>query len=521
MFEHFFGLTENPFNLTPDPRFIFLSEVHQEALSHLRYGIEKRKGFVLITGEVGAGKTTVCRTLLAELQGNIRTAMILNPSLSDIELLQTICQEFGLDASQDSKKALLDSLYNFLIEGFEKGENAVLIIDECQNLSPGVLEQIRMLSNLETEKEKLLQIILIGQPELVNILSAQSLRQINDRIVLRYHMWPLDYDDTRDYIYHRLVMSGSHGRINFSTKAIRDIYSYSQGVPRKINAVAERSLLIAYLRSKTRITGPIVHAAIKELQGNYDRPRNISRVYLPAAAIICFVMFLAAFLLPAISDISASLRSGNRGAVQKQDIKPRMVDAIIADEKEDLIQAIIPSPEPPIDYQDEWVIGDYQEALDVLAQVPDGLNGPDMLNLHPDPRLLDEIRIPAVVSIEDGYAVLINAGEGYVRLVGKDNAFVEMTGEDFRQIYRWNMMITYVKTSEDEVYSMHDTGSEIEMIQSVLKRFRYIPIQPDGEYGIDTVKGVERLQEAFGLRIDGIVGPETLTLIRLLDRGKG
>lgn len=167
MFEQFFGLSENPFNVTPDPKFLFLSKAHDEALSYLRYGIEQRKGFIMITGEVGAGKTTICRALLATLPKTVRTALILNPALSDIELLQAINQDFGINASTASKKALLDELYEFLIRAFVNGENAVLIIDECQNLSPDVLEQIRMLSNLETEKEKLLQIVLVGQPELV------------------------------------------------------------------------------------------------------------------------------------------------------------------------------------------------------------------------------------------------------------------------------------------------------------------------------------------------------------------
>jgi general secretion pathway protein A len=170
MFESFFGLSENPFNLTPDPKSLGLSQVQQEAGYHLQYGIEQRKGFVLITGEIGAGKTTICRSLLAMLPRKTRTALVLNPSLSAVELLQTINQDFGIDAGSTSKKELLDKLYEFLIKVFVDGENAVLIIDECQNLSPEVLEQIRMLSNLETEKEKLLQILLIGQPQLAKML---------------------------------------------------------------------------------------------------------------------------------------------------------------------------------------------------------------------------------------------------------------------------------------------------------------------------------------------------------------
>src|SRR5208337_4388625 len=209
MFEKFFGLSENPFNVTPDPKFLFLSKAHEESLSYLRYGIDQRKGFIMITGEVGAGKTTICRALLGNLPKTVRTALILNPALSDIELLQTINQDFGINASHTSKKALLDELYEFLINVFIAGENAVLIIDECQNLSPDVLEQIRMLSNLETEKEKLLQIVLVGQPELGETLKKPALRQLTQRVSVHYHMLPLQKEEIERYINHRLKIAGA------------------------------------------------------------------------------------------------------------------------------------------------------------------------------------------------------------------------------------------------------------------------------------------------------------------------
>ncbi|HOX00506.1 MAG TPA: AAA family ATPase, partial [Deltaproteobacteria bacterium] len=253
MFEAFFGFAENPFNLTPDPKFLYLSEVHREALSHLQYGIDQRKGFILISGEVGTGKTTICRSLLAMLPKKIRTALVLNPSLSDLELLQAINQDFGIDPSPGSKKELLDRLYNFLIEVFVSGENAVLIIDEGQNLTPEVLEQIRLLSNLETEKEKLLQIVLIGQPELLRMLEAPGLRQINDRIVLRYHIHPLTLKDTGSYLKHRLAVAGSLENGIFTGSAVRGIYRYSGGLPRRMNALAERTLLMAYLKGRRRV----------------------------------------------------------------------------------------------------------------------------------------------------------------------------------------------------------------------------------------------------------------------------
>ena len=199
MYKKFFGLREKPFNLTPDPEYFYMSTVHREALSHLLFGIEQRKGFIMITGEVGAGKTTLCRALLSSVPKSTQTALILNPSVSAIELLRAINQEFGLSSTPDkSKKELLDDLNYFLLDVLSRGGNAVIIIDECQNLSPEVLEQVRMLSNLETEKEKLLQIVLIGQPELARTLSMPSLKQINDRITLRYYIGPLSLSETGD-----------------------------------------------------------------------------------------------------------------------------------------------------------------------------------------------------------------------------------------------------------------------------------------------------------------------------------
>ena len=268
MFEPFFGLSENPFNLTPDPKFLFLSKAHEEALSHLKYGIERRKGFVMISGEVGAGKTTICRALLSSLPSTVRTALILNPALSDIELLQTINQDFGINATHTSKKALLDELYEFLINVFIRGENAVLIIDECQNLSPDVLEQIRMLSNLETETEKLLQIVLVGQPELRDLLAQPSLRQLDERISVRYHLDALSRDDLRDYVAHRLAVAGGSRHLSFAEDAFGKIFDFSRGNPRRINILCDRALLVAYAANQRVIDRKIVKLAIQDLKSS-------------------------------------------------------------------------------------------------------------------------------------------------------------------------------------------------------------------------------------------------------------
>ncbi|MBN2298780.1 MAG: AAA family ATPase [Deltaproteobacteria bacterium] len=513
MFERYFGLSENPFNLTPDPKFLYLSKVHQEALSHLQYGIEQRKGFVLITGEVGAGKTTICRSLLAMLPTGTRTALVLNPSLSDVELLQTINQDFGIDASSSSKKALLDELYEFLIDVFINNENAVLIIDECQNLSPNVLEQVRMLSNLETEKEKLLQILMIGQPQLAKMLASPDLKQIDDRIVLRYHLWPLGLNDTRKYINHRLIVSGSPGDIRFTARSMKKIHNYSNGIPRRINAVAERCLLIAYLRAKRKITARIVDSAIDELQGNYLERRPPGRLLVPAF-ITAFAIIASGIFWPSIfSELSEYMNSSVTAT--EQEIAPN--SSVTAVEQE-IIPAVNEKEELPAISQD-WVIPDYSSALETLALLPDGLTGPDMLNLHPRPDCLQFITKPSVASVAGGYMVLVHATPDFVRIIGKDRAILEIPMEEFNTIYKWNIMINYAKNVKEEIFTLDDTGDEVKRIQSLLFEYGYISVELGGVFDTVTADGVAQLQEDFGLRRDGVVGPETITLISLLEKG--
>jgi general secretion pathway protein A len=267
MYCPFFGLQEKPFSITPDPRFLFLSPSHQEALGHLFYGIEERKGFITVTGEVGTGKTLLCRALLDRLGGHVRTALIFNSFLSEIELLRSINEDFGIPQGGATRKELIDLLNQYLIGEFIAGRNAVLIIDEAQNLAPPVLEQIRMLSNLETERGKLLQIVLIGQPELRQQLGRPALRQLNQRIALRYHIQPFTRQETEDYINHRLVVAGSHGGVKFSRRALSTIYRLSEGIPRKINLICDRAMLSAYVHETNLIDHTHVRQAAVELEG--------------------------------------------------------------------------------------------------------------------------------------------------------------------------------------------------------------------------------------------------------------
>ncbi|NIO08570.1 MAG: AAA family ATPase [Deltaproteobacteria bacterium] len=298
MYEEFYGLKEKPFNLTPDPRYFFLSENHREAYEHLLYGIREREGFIVITGEVGTGKTTLCRTLLNQIDPNATdTALIFNPLLSEQELLQCILSDFGVKTRARAKKGYLDELNQFLLRQQSLNRHSILIIDEAQALSLPVLEEIRILSNLETEKEKLLQIILIGQNELNDKLTLPRLKQLNQRISIRYALRALKKDEVPRYIQHRLMVAGSSGDIQFTSGAFREVIRFSQGIPRLVNLACDRALLAGFAAQSREIQRSTVAKGLKSLQGQDAVPLArplMSRLALTFAAIMIFCLGLAA-----------------------------------------------------------------------------------------------------------------------------------------------------------------------------------------------------------------------------------
>ena len=251
MYQHYFGLAEAPFSIAPDPRYLYLSQRHQEALAHLLYGVGGDGGFVLLTGEVGAGKTTVCRCLLQQIPESCDVAYIFNPKLTVEELLSTICVEFGIacPSGNASVKVFVDCINAYLLDAHARGRHTVLIIDEAQNLSAEVLEQMRLLTNLETNERKLLQIILLGQPELALMLDRPELRQLSQRIVARYHLGPLTKPEVAAYVRHRLEISGARRQL-FPAALMGRLYRLSGGVPRVINVLCDRALLGTYVQCK-------------------------------------------------------------------------------------------------------------------------------------------------------------------------------------------------------------------------------------------------------------------------------
>ncbi|MGB9627883.1 MAG: ExeA family protein, partial [Thermodesulfobacteriota bacterium] len=279
MYLEFYGLKEKPFLLTPDPQFLYLSESHRVAIDSLLYGIEQREGFLVITGDIGTGKTTICRAILNKMGPHVKTAVIFNSFLSEDELLESILLDFGFPSRGRTKKERIDALNKLLIHLLSQGKNAVLIIDEAQNLSTPVLEQIRMLSNLETEKEKLLQIILFGQLELEQKLRSPELRQLNQRISIRHHLLPLTRKETEAYIYQRLMVAGAQGNITFSKSALDEIFKFSKGIPRLINLLCERTLLAGYVEETFHMDKEIVKKAKACLIGEEKGEEAVS--YFP------------------------------------------------------------------------------------------------------------------------------------------------------------------------------------------------------------------------------------------------
>jgi len=288
MYNFHFGFSDAPFSIAPDPRYLYLSEQHREALAHLLYGIGDHGGFVVLTGEVGTGKTTVCRCLLQQLPQHIDVAFIVNPKLNSLELLQTVCDELAVAVPESpSSKQLIDALNAFLLATHARGRNTILIIDEAQNLDPEVLEQLRLLTNLETNDRKLLQLILLGQPELNTLLAQPSLRQLAQRITARYHLRPLSRDEVNRYIEHRLAIAGCRGHL-FSPGAIALIYSYSQGIPRLINLLCDRALLGVYSRNGSLVDTAMVRRAAREVLP--PRQRRVNRATASALALAVIVV---------------------------------------------------------------------------------------------------------------------------------------------------------------------------------------------------------------------------------------
>jgi general secretion pathway protein A len=287
MYEEYFGFVEKPFSLTPDPKYLFKSASHASAFELLQYAIRRREGFVVVTGDIGTGKTTLCRAILEQIDRKTFTALVLNPFLAEEDLLRLILQEFGVVSREEIKRGrligvrkaeLIETLNEFLISLQRLGAQALLILDEAQNLPLPVLEQIRILSNLETEKEKLLQIVLVGQSNLKDLLRRPELRQLDQRVSIRYDLKPLSHEETSAYVQHRLSVAGSGAAVTFTPKSLGRVHRYTAGIPRLINLICDRALLSAYSAHTARIVPAFVDAAAASLE--LERPKRSVRAWV-------------------------------------------------------------------------------------------------------------------------------------------------------------------------------------------------------------------------------------------------
>ncbi len=560
MYPSFFGLKECPFNLTPDPRYLYLSPYHKEALDHLLYGINERKGFIRMIGGIGTGKTTICRALLGHLDASTKSALVFNAFVSDMELLKTINEEFRIEMVEGatSQKDYIDALNRFLLETYSNGGNAVLLIDEAQNLSHSLLEQIRMLSNLEAEREKLIQIVLVGQTELEDLLTAPSLKQLNERITVRYDLKPLDSQDIKGYVEHRLVVAGGRGNIELKKGFFKKIYDYSRGNPRRINAVCDRALLIAFAQEKHTLSEDIALKAIQDLYGDTRRDRQVMawswKRYASFALLLVILIMVAGFAglsykeailgpfmaeqmrevvppirtsptdtktskpveeAPFISE--ASLETSPINAVKEENKNevispassnaepekaqpPEKESAIFLDEKTSVggLFALFNSPSQGLNKAPlSLVTFDLDPEYYVLLKKPFRVQGSNPFNGNAAVRLYLLIR-----QVTEAGAVAVDAG-GREWFLARE--FI---------MRHWGRKVSWVYLDKDKKrnLSMGISDPEVLEIQKVFKELGYL-IKPTGEYDASTVTAVKAFQEDFGIEADGIVGPLTRALL--------
>jgi len=516
MYTSYFGFKENPFNLTPDPRYLFLSTHHREALDHMLYGVNERKGFIIVTGGIGTGKTTLCRSFLSQLESSIKSALIFNSFITETELLETIIKEFDIDqrSAPGTKKESIDTINEFLLQNFTTGGNAVLLIDEAQNLSPTVLEQIRMLSNLETEKEKLIQIVLVGQPELKDLITSSSMQQLDERIVVRYELSPLDHKDVRGYVEHRLVVGGGKGDVVFTNAAFASIYKYSRGNPRRINAVCDRALLIAYVNEQHTISRSIVAKAIKDLRGGLSvKPKDWSwNKAISSVILLLLLIMVAGFAGWTFRHASSGSFSGRKqsipagtpdiGSQQTAPVK-KPIPTLFLDGKSSLAGLF------------NLYYGELEENTASLEDLHLGLvsftmNPEDCTAFKKPFRLQIPFSSPAS---SDSPRYLL------IREISESGAVALDTSGKEQQISRdflanhWGQHVSWIYPFENNSELLRGmSGSDVLELQRMLIEIGY-EVQLTRLFDETTFLEVMRFQKRFGLTNDGIVGPRTRALL--------
>jgi len=549
MYTSLFGLNEKPFSITPDPRYLFMSERHGEALAHLVYGVTESGGFVQLTGEVGTGKTTLVRTLLLNrMPENADVAVVLNPQITVLEFLLTICEELGIEVpeARDSTKALTDALNRHLLRAHAEGRRTILIVDEAQNLAPAVLEQVRLLTNLETSKQKLLQIILIGQPELRELLRRTDLRQLAQRITGRYHLEPLSRDETAQYVEHRLRVAGALGEV-IDGGAKKAVFHLSQGVPRLINVICDRALLGAYSQEKRIITKRLIKRAAAEVSGELSNAPLMRRVAV--AASLLGVAIIAASLWSVIKDSGPKVSGANAMAQRAPIAAPSTAQAptevasegLIAEQLEDSATDISAAVAAPTLSEELELAGELTSNDFALASLFDlwdleytrgsqnacsqaAAAGLACLYQRGSWGGLRQLNRPALLHVIDARG---NSHQIVVTAIHGDSADLSIGGvavtHPVREIadawFGQYMLLWRPPGGEPVSLSRGASGAEVVWLRRSLADIdeRYLSDSIDGEeYDANLENIVRQFQRYYRLDVDGVAGQQTQIIINSL-----
>ena len=529
MYESFFSLKEKPFALTPNPRFLFLSKTHNEVYAHLIYGIESRAGFVEVTGEVGTGKTTILRTLLSHLdESKYRVAFIFNPKLTAFELLRNINREFGIDDDGASNPDLIHSLNAFLLAENEAGRTPVLVIDEAQNLSGEVLEQIRLLSNLETEDDKLIQVILVGQPELRHHLSDHSLRQLNHRIAVRFQLRPLNREETASYILYRLNIAGRPDGNLFSAAALKRVFACSGGIPRRVNLICDRSLLTAYSEEHGIISARDVNQAVKELAGmgegaqsNFEMPWKVI-VFAAAAMLVMLVVFF---------QVSSYVINSEEALVQAE---PAPIIEKNTAQKAEPEPEVSEAPETPFQTHPDSLIASCNALLALwdISPLASGvssegfdfdqqfsLRGFRIARLAGDFETLSKFNVPLLVPLPE------ERGGGYLAVLGQTSVGLwsiapayqgreTLSTSELNNLGLQMALVPWIDFSSIGYVAVPGVkGENVRRLQYLLGLAGCSGVSTSGRFDPSSIQCVKAFQRQNGLIVDGLVGPRTLILL--------
>jgi general secretion pathway protein A len=537
MYESFFALKEKPFALTPNPRFLFLSKTHNEVYAHLIYGIESRAGFVEVTGEVGTGKTTILRTLLSHLDDSkYRVAFIFNPKLTAFELLRNINREFGVDDDGASNPDLIHALNAFLLAENKAGRTPILVIDEAQNLSGEVLEQIRLLSNLETEDDKLIQVILVGQPELRHHLSDHSLRQLNQRIAVRYQLRPLNREETASYILHRLNIAGRPDGNLFSAAALKRVFACSGGIPRRVNLICDRSLLTAYSEERGVISARDVNQADKELAGMGEGAQNNFEMpwkALTVSAVAVLVMFMVFFLISSFSKApDETLVQTQPAQAVEQKTTSRAEPARQASASPDTAQFAEKDTSEASGPDSLIASCNALFATWDVAPLPDdfssrgfdfdelfSLRGFKLARLAGDFEALSKFNVPLLVPLPEkkggGYlAVLGQLEEGLWSIAPAYQGRDTLSAAELNSLGMQMALVPWVDFASIGYVAVPGIkGANVRRLQYLLGLSGCADVSTTGRFDPSSILCVKGFQRQHGLIVDGLVGPRTLILL--------